>query len=107
MEVSEYVLSAGRAILDMVEREWQPLSAGELEHRLDQAVEEVLESELMAKLETQPPSTVYVQLLQNQQAIATSQVSHTANTASSPGEEEATESQERPETADGATVKVQ
>ncbi|XP_028267846.1 uncharacterized protein LOC114439854 [Parambassis ranga] len=105
MEVSEYVLSAGRAILDMVEREWQPLSAGELEHRLDQAVEEVLESELMAKLETQPSSTVYVQLLQNQQANADSHVSHTANTASSPQEEEATESRERPETVDDATVK--
>ncbi|KAM4534527.1 uncharacterized protein V3H82_024439 [Fundulus diaphanus] len=64
MDVRQYVLSAGRAVLDMMEREWQPLSAAELELRLDQAVEEALESELLGELEPQPPPTVYVQLLQ-------------------------------------------
>ncbi|KAE8282795.1 hypothetical protein D5F01_LYC18185 [Larimichthys crocea] len=63
MDVSECVLSAGRAVLDMVEREWQPLSPGELEQRLDQAVEEMLEAELMEKLRAQPPAAC-VQLLQ-------------------------------------------
>lgn len=66
MDVDECVLSAGRAVLEVVEREWQPLSPGELEQRLDQAVEEVLEAELMARLKSQPPPTIYVQLLQNQ-----------------------------------------
>ncbi|XP_041633926.1 uncharacterized protein LOC121503532 [Cheilinus undulatus] len=65
MDVSEYVLSAGRAVLDIVEREWQPLSSGELEQRLDQAVEEILEADLIAKLKTQPPPTIFVQLLQS------------------------------------------
>uniref|UniRef100_A0A3Q3EE31 Protein ALP1-like n=1 Tax=Labrus bergylta TaxID=56723 RepID=A0A3Q3EE31_9LABR len=50
----------------MVEREWQPLSPGELEQRLDQAVEEILEADLIAKLKTQPPPNLYVQLLPSQ-----------------------------------------
>lgn len=113
MDVSECVLSAGRAVLDMVEREWQPLSAGELEHRLDQAVEEILESQLLAKLEKQshrrpPTNTIYVQLLQNQVGP---QVLHTATT-SSPSEqeeekeEEAAESQEQVDTVDNPAIKV-
>ncbi|XP_037331268.2 uncharacterized protein LOC119219888 [Pungitius pungitius] len=55
MDVRESVVSAGRAVLDMAQREWQPLSPGELEQRLDQAVEEVLEAELMARLNAEPP----------------------------------------------------
>ncbi|XP_068435274.1 putative nuclease HARBI1 [Clinocottus analis] len=55
MDVRECVLSAGRAVLDVVEREWQPLSPGELEQRLDQAVEDILEADLMARLEARPP----------------------------------------------------
>lgn len=105
MEVSEYVLSAGRAVLDMVEREWQPLSAGELEQRLDQAVEEILEADLMAKLKSQPPPTFYVQLLQSQPHVGP-QVLHTAAAASSPPEEETAESQERLDTVDSSAVKV-
>ncbi|XP_061567390.1 uncharacterized protein LOC133421687 [Cololabis saira] len=67
MDVGESVLSAGRAVLELVEREWQPLSASELEQRLDQAVEDILEADLTAKLDTHPaPTTVYVQLLQSQ-----------------------------------------
>lgn len=114
MDVSECVLSAGRAVLDMVEREWQPLSAGELDHRLDQAVEEILESQLLAKLEKKshrrppPTNTIYVQLLQNQVGP---QVLHTATT-SSPSEqeeekeEEAAESQEQVDTVDNPAIKV-
>lgn len=63
MDVRDHVLSAGKAVLDMMEQEWQPLSAGELELRLDRAVEETLEAELMAGLDTQTPRTVFVQLL--------------------------------------------
>ncbi|XP_017274851.1 uncharacterized protein LOC108237736 [Kryptolebias marmoratus] len=66
MDVRKHVLSAGKAVLDMVEREWQPLSAGELEHRLDQALEEILEADLLAKLETQTSPAVCVQLLRPQ-----------------------------------------
>lgn len=103
MDVSESVLSAGRAVLDMVEREWQPLSPGELEQRLDQAVEEILEADLMGKLKNQPPSTVYVQLLQSQ-ANVQPQVSQTA--ASSPPEEETPEPREPLGTVDSAAVQV-
>lgn len=104
MEVSEHVLSAGRAVLDMVEREWQPLSAGELEQRLDQAVEEILEADLMAKLKAQQPSpTIYVQLLQSQTNVQP-QVLQT--TSSSAPEEEIPEPRELLETVDGAAVKV-
>lgn len=70
MDVDGCVLSAGRAVLDMVEQEWQPLSPGELEQRLDQAVEEILEAELMAKFKSQPSPTIYVQLLQNQASLS-------------------------------------
>uniref|UniRef100_A0A8D3DK32 Elongin B n=1 Tax=Scophthalmus maximus TaxID=52904 RepID=A0A8D3DK32_SCOMX len=74
MDVRACVRSAGRAVLDMVEREWQqPLSAGELEQRLDQAVEEILEGELMAELRAQPPPP-------SQQPPAGPQVPHTATT---------------------------
>lgn len=54
----------------MVEQEWQPLAPGELEQRLDQAVEEILEAELLAKLRSQPSPTIYVQLLQNQTNVS-------------------------------------
>lgn len=102
MDVREYVLSAGRAVLDMVEREWQPLSAGELEQRLDQAVEEVLEAELIAKLKTQPPAALYVQLLQSQANVQT----QVLPTASSSPEEETSEPRDPLETVDSAAVKV-
>lgn len=97
MDVGEYVLSAGRAVLDMVEQEWQPLSPGELEQRLDQAVEEILEADLMAKLKSEPPPTIYVQLLQSQASQAAT---------SSPPEEETPEPREPQPTADSAAVKV-
>ncbi|XP_071322836.1 uncharacterized protein [Trachinotus anak] len=105
MDLGEYVLSAGRAVLDMVEREWQPLSPGELEQRLDQAVEELLEADLIAKLQSQPPPALYVQLLQTQPNVGP-QVLHTATTACSPPEEEeAAEAREQPDAVDGAAVK--
>nr|XP_046270962.1 uncharacterized protein LOC124073083 [Scatophagus argus] len=102
MDVGEYVLSAGRAVLDMVEREWQPLSPGELEQRLDQAVEEILESDLMAKLKNQSPPTIYVQLLQSQ-ANVQPQVLQAAT--SGPPEEETAEPREPERPVDSAAVK--
>lgn len=114
MDVSECVLSAGRAVLDLVEREWQPLSPGELEQRLDQAVEEILEADLLARVKSQPPPTLYVQLLQSRPNVG-SQVAHTAATAACSAPVEATapvaaavaaESQEQAETVDSAVVKV-
>ncbi|XP_037649560.1 uncharacterized protein LOC119502568 [Sebastes umbrosus] len=105
MDVSECVLSAGRAVLDLVEREWQPLSPGELEQRLDQAVEEILEAELIAKLNTQPPPpTIYVQLLQSQ-ANVQPQVLQTTTSSSIQPEEEEPHPGEPMETVDGAAVK--
>ena len=104
MDVTEHILSAGRAVLDMVEREWQPLSASELEHRLDQAVEEILESDLVAELEMQPPPPpVYVQLLQSQAKAGLH--AGTATPRSHPGEE-AVASQDQLLTVDDAAIKV-
>ncbi|KAF7225813.1 uncharacterized protein [Nothobranchius furzeri] len=103
MDVRELVSSAGKAVLDMMEREWQPLSANELEHRLDQVVEEVLESELMAKLQTQPLPTVCVQLLQSKTNAGPQNVA-SATAASSLPEEEAAGSDGQPETVDSTAV---
>ncbi|KAF0033008.1 hypothetical protein F2P81_015298 [Scophthalmus maximus] len=107
MDVRACVRSAGRAVLDMVEREWQqPLSAGELEQRLDQAVEEILEGELMAELRAQPPPP-------SQQPPAGPQVPHTATTtlaaaACGPLEEEEEETPESQvmDAEDSAAVKT-
>ncbi|KAM9346432.1 putative nuclease HARBI1 [Symphorus nematophorus] len=103
MDVGEFVLSAGRAVLDMVEREWQPLSPGELEQRLDQAVEEILEADLIAKLKTQPPPTIYVQLLQSQANVQPQLLQTT--TTSSPPEEETPEPMDPLDALDSAAVK--
>lgn len=96
MDVRDYVVSAGRAVLDMVEREWQPLSPGELGQRLDQAVEEVLESELLARLKAQPAPVGYVQLPQDRD------VSRTSTSSPPPS----AESRDKPETAEDVAVKV-
>ncbi|XP_024127341.1 uncharacterized protein LOC112146020 [Oryzias melastigma] len=66
MDVTEYILSAGKAVLDMMEREWQPLNAVELEHQLDQAVEQILEADLTSKLKRKASPSVYEELVQNQ-----------------------------------------
>ncbi|XP_019950153.2 uncharacterized protein [Paralichthys olivaceus] len=105
MDASECVLSAGRAVLDMVGREWQPLSAGELEQRLDLAVEEILEAELLSELRAQPPPAVYLHVLQSQPHVEP-QVLHTAATACGPQVEETpAEPQGRLESVDSAAVK--
>ncbi|XP_061556424.1 uncharacterized protein LOC133414804 [Phycodurus eques] len=57
MDVDGCILSAGRTVFDLLEREWQPLSAAELDRRLDQAVELVLEADLIHKVKetSEPP----------------------------------------------------
>ena len=68
MEMRDFVQSAGRAVLEMVEREWEPLCQTELEQRLDQAVEDILEADLVAKVQAQPPA-VYVHLVQSADSL--------------------------------------
>ncbi|XP_053299104.1 uncharacterized protein LOC128458339 [Pleuronectes platessa] len=105
MDASECVLSAGRAVLDMVGREWQPLSAAELDQRLDLAVEEILEAELLSELRAQPPPAVYVHLMQTQPHVGP-QVLQPAATACGPQVEETpAEPQGRLESVDSAAVK--
>lgn len=103
MEVSECVLSAARAVMDLVEREWQPLSPGELEQRLDQAVEEILEAELMAGIKTRPPRALYVHLPQNRAGL---QPRGPAASTSSPPEEGTPEAPEARQDVGAAAVKV-
>ncbi|KAM9457174.1 uncharacterized protein Hap1MRO34_018437 isoform 2-T2 [Clarias gariepinus] len=40
--------AAGRLVMDLLQSDWEPLSHRELEQRLDQAVEDILEAELMS-----------------------------------------------------------
>lgn len=54
MDTKSCAASAGRAILEMMQYDWEPLSHGELDQRLDQAVEEIFEAELMAKAQSSP-----------------------------------------------------
>ncbi|KAM9744866.1 uncharacterized protein ACNS7B_009379 [Menidia menidia] len=105
MDVSDCILSAGRAVLELVEREWQPLSAAELEHRLDQAVEDILEAELVSKVERQPPSTIYVQLLQSQADAGQQMVPAASGSPEEEEEEEEEESQNQPDPKDREAVK--
>ncbi|KAL0993298.1 hypothetical protein UPYG_G00105820 [Umbra pygmaea] len=56
-----YVEAAGRAVLEMMQREWELLCQGELEQRLDQAVEDILEANLLSKVQADVGS-VFLQL---------------------------------------------
>lgn len=103
MEVGECVLSAARAVLDLLEREWQPLSAGELEQRLDQAVEEILEAELMAGLKARPPPASRVQPPQNRAGV---QPRGPAASTCGPPEEGTPEAPEARPDVGAAAVKV-
>ncbi|XP_037111897.1 uncharacterized protein LOC119125450 [Syngnathus acus] len=57
MDTDGCVLGACRAVLDLLERDWQPLSTAELDQRLDQAVEDMLEADLIHKVKqtSEPP----------------------------------------------------
>uniref|UniRef100_H2L9S9 Elongin B n=2 Tax=Oryzias latipes TaxID=8090 RepID=H2L9S9_ORYLA len=97
MDVTEYVLSAGKAVLDMMEREWQPLNAVELEHQLDKAVEQILESDLASTLKRKKSPCIYEQLTQSQ-ANAAPQMRTESGSA------EAVESQPKRDSVDDAAV---
>ncbi|XP_076852244.1 uncharacterized protein LOC143505440 [Brachyhypopomus gauderio] len=43
--------AAGRLIMDVMQMDWEPLSHRELDQRLDQAVEEILEADLIASVQ--------------------------------------------------------
>ncbi|KAG7492207.1 hypothetical protein MATL_G00011880 [Megalops atlanticus] len=64
---SAYVVSAGRAVLDLIQSDWEPLSHRELEQRLDHAVEEILETDLMEKARALVGPTCQQQPEQSQQ----------------------------------------
>ncbi|KAM9391582.1 uncharacterized protein KZ484_003099 [Pholidichthys leucotaenia] len=87
MDVTGCVLSAGRAVLDVLEREWQLLSSGELELRLDQEVEEVLESQLRAELEAQQPP-VYLQMVRAPAQVRVQGLQPATSTVNLPEREE-------------------
>ncbi|KAJ8402636.1 hypothetical protein AAFF_G00367190 [Aldrovandia affinis] len=55
------VTSAGRAVLEMIQFDWEPLSHMELDQRLDHAVEEILEADLIEKARAHVGSTYLVQ----------------------------------------------
>ncbi|KAJ8414200.1 hypothetical protein AAFF_G00050700 [Aldrovandia affinis] len=65
MYSSACVVSAGRAVLELIQSDWEPLSHGELEQRLDQTVEEILEADLIEKARTLVRSTCQQQLLES------------------------------------------
>ncbi|XP_041942921.1 protein ALP1-like [Alosa sapidissima] len=67
MYTNACVASAGRAVLEMMQYDWEPLSHGELDQRLDQAVEEILEAQLMAVI--QHPSPVLLQLSRSEEPL--------------------------------------
>ncbi|XP_067271813.1 uncharacterized protein [Pseudorasbora parva] len=57
MEVrKKKVAAAGRVIMDVVQAEWEPLSYWELDQRLDRAVEEMIEADLVALVQQQSAS---------------------------------------------------
>ncbi|KAK7174846.1 hypothetical protein R3I93_001905 [Phoxinus phoxinus] len=57
MEVrKKKVAAAGRVIMDVIQAEWEPLSHWELDQRLDRAVEEMIEADLVAQVQEQSAS---------------------------------------------------
>ncbi|XP_051571030.1 uncharacterized protein LOC127450744 [Myxocyprinus asiaticus] len=46
----KFLAAAGRLIMDIVQSEWEPLSHWELDQRLDRAVEEMLEADLLSSV---------------------------------------------------------
>ncbi|XP_048060287.1 uncharacterized protein LOC125276642 isoform X2 [Megalobrama amblycephala] len=71
MEVrKKKVAAAGRVIMDVIQAEWEPLSHWELDQRLDRAVEEMLEADLVAQVQEQEQSAS-VTLQESQQEDST------------------------------------
>lgn len=102
---NNYVESAGRAVLEMMQREWEPLSQDELEQRLDRAVEEILEADLLAKVQDQP-GPIYLQLSQLvEEPQQQNQIWSTTELTLSHVEEES-ESQQLTDAEENAAVQV-
>ncbi|XP_009297780.1 uncharacterized protein [Danio rerio] len=51
--LQQNVAAAGRVIMDAIQAEWEPLSNWELDQRLDRAVEEMIEADLVAQVQEQ------------------------------------------------------
>lgn len=99
---SGYVESAGRAVLELMQKEWEPLSQGELEQRLDQAVEEILEAELLSKIQVQP-APICVQLVEPQ--MYADSVLSTEPITSQPEQQDGSENEQSIESVDNTAVK--
>ncbi|KAL0197801.1 hypothetical protein M9458_006341, partial [Cirrhinus mrigala] len=73
------VAAAGRVIMDVIQAEWEPLSHWELDQRLDRAVEEMIEADLVAQVQEQANALMQASQQENStppdQATATPQVS--------------------------------
>lgn len=54
--LQQNVAAAGRVIMDVIQAEWEPLSHWELDQRLDRAVEEMIEADLVAQVQEQTNS---------------------------------------------------
>ncbi|XP_016399777.1 uncharacterized protein LOC107732876 isoform X1 [Sinocyclocheilus rhinocerous] len=52
------VAAAGRVIMDVIQAEWEPLSHWELDQRLDRAVAEMIEADLVAQVQEQTTSVL-------------------------------------------------
>ncbi|XP_058262975.1 uncharacterized protein LOC131363970 isoform X2 [Hemibagrus wyckioides] len=81
--------AAGRLVMDVMQSEWEPLSHCELEQRLDQAVEEILEAELMSGVQgwgQGQSRSVYTRVSRQEETItrtsAHAETSHTSTSAS-------------------------
>ncbi|XP_016395412.1 uncharacterized protein LOC107729439 isoform X2 [Sinocyclocheilus rhinocerous] len=79
--------AAGRVIMDAVQAEWEPLSHWELDQRLDRAVEEMIEADLVAQVQEQAASVLKQASLQedsspaDQARTATSHASESRSSA--------------------------
>ncbi|KAK2916304.1 hypothetical protein Q8A67_000678 [Cirrhinus molitorella] len=69
------VAAAGRVIMDVIQAEWEPLSHWELDQRLDRAVEEMIEADLVAQVQEQ--TTLLMQASQ-QEALSPPEQAQTA-----------------------------
>lgn len=81
-----WAAAAGRLVMDVMQSDWEPLSHGELEQRLDQAVEEILETALMSGVQGQEQGCsggVFTQLSQQDETMPHTVTSHTSSPAAS------------------------
>lgn len=78
--------AAGRLVMEAMQSDWEPLSHNELDQRLDQAVEEILEAELVSGVQEREQGwsrDVFLQLSQQDETILHTVTSHTSAPAAS------------------------